>query len=855
MHSSFSFFRQVPILSFFILTAACGDQTKFSGNVSLGQIQPLSSNQTPENKPAEPVTNFRFDLIAAGGKNIVRQGKHQALTQIFKDGSSTPLTGDASSPWTVHLKIQEVQGAAGTLGEQPLDLEKETNLVQVAASFTHTDGTKGQVIKSLYVDAEAPKVTLLELPTKDAGTRSLFWSASDNFGLLAERIAIYACLNKAQAFLASSFEEISSKPSECAMALSGKNLNELGQQLTLGALSIDGNTYQPAELTHYLFAEDLVGFTAVAAMTPSSKISALLVLDSPLKSVLYTKQKNPEIPLTLSQVDQGTVKQIDKLNALWSHFALNSFRQPKGENEKRDFSVSPTVKLGDTDGIYKIRLQAEEKASEALSNEKSFTVILDRVAPVVSDVTIQVPQGFLDPTAQVSVNWSASDLNGIRTQILEYQKKGTNTWTKIIDLNGTERSQTIPWGNRSKDGFAVRVRAIDLAGNEASSVSRLWAPHIFNAAVMTSSVRCFYCHIRIEGDVAGINFPSGVNYNRKDAGENLQIFGKFYATNTIPKVFKDNMANDSMKVTGGLVENYDNNGVKVFPSTKDKDGVPVFPELTSEFLKERVNGTVTNGDGIRYSRIYPGNLVLTGTVDKPIILNGEFFVEGDLIIKGVYKGIGSLYAHNVFVPDNLNSIECVPGSKICPFPFKGNTDAEKLASAVEAIKAKRSALYLGGIHQTNVGGKMHGPGVGLDVRAETESWIDSASFRSLCTPAAYFKNADGSNFLFPSQYYSPKNTDDPRAQCEVAQVDAFLYGHDQIMYRSYGNFVINGGFVGLKAALIAAAPVRIFRLKSAPAEIPINPRNNESLSTSIIRYDWRLRAGGAGFESLKALFD
>jgi hypothetical protein len=852
MRSSFlSNLKQSGILSLLLFASACGDQKSFQGQVSLGEIKPLSSEQRPEEKPKPPITNFRFDLIAAGGKNIVRQGKHQALTQIFKDDSAEPLKGEAANPWTVELKVQDTATPAAALGDQPLDLEKESNLVTVTAHFTHTDGTKGQVVKSLYVDAEAPKVSLLELPASPAGMRSLFWSASDNFGLTVDRTAIYACLAKASPFLAKSFEEISAKASECSVVASGQGLMAMGIEVTLGPVSIEGKSYPPAELVHYLFAEDLVGFTSSTAMTPANKISALLVLDSPQKSLIYTNQLSPKIPLTLNLIDQGVTKQIDKLTALWTGFALNAARQPTGGMTKLAFSNSPAPTLGANDGLYTIRFQAEEKASGILSNEMPFTIVLDRIAPAVSAVTIQVPQGFLDKTAEVAINWSVSDLNGISKQIIEYQSKGTTTWTKIADLNGSERSQTIIWGDRPKAGFTIRVRAIDLAGNEGVSISAPWAPHIFNAAVMTTSVSCVYCHINIEGDVAGINFPGNVH---GASGENLHISGTFYATNTVPNALKAHIASGSMTV-GGLVENYDNSGVKVFPSQKDDKGIPVFPKLTGAFLKERVNGTVVNGDGKRYSRSYSGNLVLTGTVQNPIVLNGEFYVEGDLIIKGVYRGIGSLYAENVYVPNDLLSIDCVPGSQTCPYPFKGNTDAEKLQSAVAAIKAKRSALYLGGVHQTNIGGgNVNALNFGMSEQKNPSDWYDRASFLKLCTQGDLFKNADGSNFVVPA-HYDPRNVKDPRAQCEVAQVDAFLYGHDQIIYRSYGNFVINGGFVGLKAAMIAATPHEIYHALPATTVTPINPRNGVSSRTSIIRYDWRLRAGGAGFESLKVLFD
>jgi hypothetical protein len=48
------------------------------------------------------------------------------------------------------------------------------------------------------------------------------------------------------------------------------------------------------------------------------------------------------------------------------------------------------------------------------------------------------------------------------------------------------------------------------------------------------------------------------------------------------------------------------------------------------------------------------NLVLIGTADKPIILNGPVVVRGDVVIKGVVTGQGSIYSgRNVYVADNV----------------------------------------------------------------------------------------------------------------------------------------------------------------------------------------------------------
>jgi hypothetical protein len=50
----------------------------------------------------------------------------------------------------------------------------------------------------------------------------------------------------------------------------------------------------------------------------------------------------------------------------------------------------------------------------------------------------------------------------------------------------------------------------------------------------------------------------------------------------------------------------------------------------------------------------PGNLVLTGTLDKPISITGTVAIDGDLIIHGYVQGQGTLVARgNIYVPSDL----------------------------------------------------------------------------------------------------------------------------------------------------------------------------------------------------------
>jgi hypothetical protein len=103
---------------------------------------------------------------------------------------------------------------------------------------------------------------------------------------------------------------------------------------------------------------------------------------------------------------------------------------------------------------------------------------------------------------------------------------------------------------------------------------------------------------------------------------------------------------------------------------------------------------------------------------------------------------------------------------------------------------------------------------------------------------------------------------------EVSQVDAFLYAGSRTQIRVYVNVLINGGIMSPTLDLISSFTHnpngwknRIptgYRVGSSvnPGELlPVNSLNNLDLTKNEIRFDWRLRAGGFGLESLKEYFE
>jgi hypothetical protein len=343
--------------------------------------------------------------------------------------------------------------------------------------------------------------------------------------------------------------------------------------------------------------------------------------------------------------------------------------------------------------------------------------------------------------------------------------------------------------------------------------------------------------------VAGIDFPADSNIHA-DSGQNFNITGKIYGTGTVPAVLSSKSA--------GAVANYKNEELKVFPNTKNSAGKVVFPIIDEAKLEAKTNGLLLNGAGKtdRIARVFNGDLVVTGTATQPFVVNGEVFVKGDLYIKGVYKGQGTIYARNIFVVNDIVSADCLVAQG-CPFPFSGS-ETEKLAQAQTAIAQKKAALYLGALQELLVGSRDHGlistPGY-LPMNNTQKNYLVTLGERAL-----NLKDTANVSIASPSHITSPAT--DPRVSVEVNRIDAYLYANSHIVWRSYGNLLLNGGMMGYQAALIASYPYNIFHKRNTPAisgDI-INPRNGVSAKQNLVRYDYRLRAGGPGFETLKEFF-
>ena len=830
------------ILALLAATIGC-DSAKFAS----GAVVPATGNLSPAREAGDPGQEatgqtFTFALKVGDGAPVVPQALTQALPQIFLNGSGNALSGDQLASWQSSVyQDGATPPDLGAVKATPIDLSKASGSVTIKANFDQTtDKRTGAATQSVFVDGEAPKATLLRLSNSDDGSSSeIFWSATDNYRVKEEYSVLIACAQIPADFAPKSHVDSAQLPANCAVVHQGADLHKLDSQVTVTAIAIGGTTYLPAQVHYGIYIEDMVGLNTFTWISEPVDGQALLTLAATPGKAQYTNTRHVPITLQLDSTISGATKHIDAADnsGLWSAYTTAlTISNPAPKATSSAFQPTLAFDLTGADGLYAFDFQVSTTQTNTTtsSNHKSVIYILDTTPPLVNNVHVNVASGILNAQATVDLTWSATDANGIASQTIEIMQTGDTAYSAVATVAGGQTSYSFPWGARSDKGFTIRITATDPAGNSGVGVSPKWTPQVFNAAVLTSSVECFFCHVKIVGDLGGIGFPSDAAV-RSDSGENFSVTGKIYGTTGIPSLL-------AAKAVGGTVPNYDNSGYKIFPKNN------VFPLITAAKITDSVNGTLRLGT-LAINRVYTGNLVLDGSdPTKPIQLSGEVFITGDLVIKGKYQGVGTIYANNIFIVNDLVAMNS-------PFPFADDPDAAK-AQAVIAVASKTDALYLGALNQVTIGSVENNLAI---TSGDPYAWLGGrANFVALAQQAAPMKNSGGVNVSMTNSFYSdPTNVADLKANVEVNRVDAYIYAQAVLQWRAFANILLNGGFMSPRGGIVSSAPYRIFHDPAGLGTVnwAINPRNGLKPQQNMIRYDYRLRTGGAGFETIKSFFD
>jgi len=380
-----------------------------------------------------------------------------------------------------------------------------------------------------------------------------------------------------------------------------------------------------------------------------------------------------------------------------------------------------------------------------------------------------------------------------------------------IDLGqGLKASWKVTNVSQPTDKYGwVEIHATAYNGNSNQTVIRrvsFGQNPIFDLAMLSETINCMYCHLRVNGDVGSLQFfrpgwgtegASGQGSGGADGGSIVN--GSVYvapcpASAKCPG--KDNITQDytnlsgnpktlnSAQVMGGINTNYTESKLP-----KSTNGVPQFPPIERAVGEANADGTMRGGliVGVpkggqltalpsssnvpQVSGVYNGNLVLIGTPANPIVLKGDIYVKGDVVIKGVVTGRGAIYSdRNTYIAGNVttaNPPDAV-GTGVCTGITDPNTCAQKnVAAGKDELRlATRGSTIMGDYTERNAAdGKLPWDQTqSADYYRSQFGFYGGNRYYDTATGDELYKGADG-------KYYNVENQQIPSTQVVTKAAD------------------------------------------------------------------------------------
>lgn len=355
-------------------------------------------------------------------------------------------------------------------------------------------------------------------------------------------------------------------------------------------------------------------------------------------------------------------------------------------------------------------------------------------------------------------------------------------------------------------------------------------------AMLLNDVRCAMCHLTIKGDVASTQTVNTWNDDANNAQladhkKNL-VMGAWFAAKGFSTTTPAGQA-VQLDVASGIKTNYMGKELPHDPNT----GAAVFPTLDYGALKAKTKGTVKGkdqaGKAVAITNSTDGNVTLVGTEAAPIELTGDVYVGGDLVIKGWYKGVGSIYvAGRIYIPANLRAVTSV-------FPYPDDA-ASALAAAKDLVKARKGdALGLATAESIFLGDLK--TGLYDDARAPANARRQAAGVDHVY---GWFPGGQGG---YEALYEKGEkcdgsgNSDKPG----INLVEAYLYARASVGGISHdGSWAINGGVISDSLHIIGRAGKNHGGAGELMCPNPVKSTVHKlPMNRNYVNFDWRMKAG------------
>jgi hypothetical protein len=271
--------------------------------------------------------------------------------------------------------------------------------------------------------------------------------------------------------------------------------------------------------------------------------------------------------------------------------------------------------------------------------------------------------------------------------------------------------------------------------------------------MVTNQTRCVLCHINVYGDIASTDSaPFSLHENSKST-----IFGNVLANQIITRqtynAFTGIFSNTVTDPLHHLMERINDASNTIFtrvavdqsPNSTFKimDGLNgtstlTFPTFKAGKIRSLTTGKILIGTSVLVNKVFTGNLILDGR-SQTIKVDGEVYIDGDLIIQGRFSGIGTIYTRGtIFIPDDV----IVENNDTLFASYRADvTHADQ--KAIQAMNAGTNALRLASGENIIIGD----PGV-------KPSWINftTAQLPPDTRLRNYIVNRDNNNYVYTSYY-------------------------------------------------------------------------------------------------------
>ncbi|MBF6593790.1 MAG: hypothetical protein IVW51_04985 [Thermaceae bacterium] len=408
-----------------------------------------------------------------------------------------------------------------------------------------------------------------------------------------------------------------------------------------------------------------------------------------------------------------------------------------------------------------------------------------------------------------------------------------------IDLGqGLKASWKVTNVSQPTDKYGwVEIHATAYNGNSNQTVIRrvsFGQNPIFDLAMLSETINCMYCHLRVNGDVGSLQFfrpgwgtegNSGQGSGGADGGSNINgnvFIAPCPAGTTCPGT--NNLTNDSTDlsgtpklINGAQVTQAVNTNYTGSKLPKSTNGVPQFPPIERAVGEANADGTMSGGliVGVpkggqltalpsssnvpQVSGVYNGNLVLIGTAANPIVLKGDIYVKGDVVIKGVVTGRGAIYSdRNTYIAGNVTTVNPPDsvGTGVCTGITNPDTCAQKnVAAGKDELRlATRGSTIMGDYTERNATGTKlpYDQTQSADYYRSQFGFYSGNRYYDTVTGDELYKGTDGKYYNVENQQISSTQVitkaADPGSNTSANPNDAYSYSFRPGSINSSGGF-------------------------------------------------------------------